>query len=53
MFGFDYESAHTETQIKNRLEIFYSKSDKPKLLEIFTPRTLNDKILLDYFEFVK
>jgi len=53
MFGFEYESVHTERQIIKRLETFYSKSDKPKLLEVFTPRTLNDKILLDYFEFVK
>jgi 2-succinyl-5-enolpyruvyl-6-hydroxy-3-cyclohexene-1-carboxylate synthase len=53
MFGFEYESAHTKGQIIKRLETFYSKSDKPKLLEVFTPRTLNDKILLDYFEFVK
>lgn len=53
MFGFEYEIAQTETQIKNKLKTFYSKSDKPKLLEIFTPRILNDKILLDYFEFIR
>ena len=53
MFGFEYESAQTDIQLKNRLKLFYSKSDKPKLLEVFTPRTLNDKILLDYFDFIK
>jgi 2-succinyl-5-enolpyruvyl-6-hydroxy-3-cyclohexene-1-carboxylate synthase len=53
MFGFEYVIAQTESQIKNKLKTFYSKSDKPKLLEIFTPRILNDKILLDYFEFIR
>jgi 2-succinyl-5-enolpyruvyl-6-hydroxy-3-cyclohexene-1-carboxylate synthase len=53
MFGFEYVIAQTESQIKNKLKTFYSKSDKPKVLEIFTPRILNDKILLDYFEFIR
>ena len=53
MYGFEYISAKTERQIKNKLQAFYSVSESPKLLEIFTPRTINDEVLLKYFEFLK
>ena len=53
MYGFEYLSAKTERQIKDRLKAFYSVSESPRLLEIFTPRTVNDDILLQYFEFLK
>ena len=33
-----------------RLVKFYKANKTPQLLEINTPRTLNDKVLLDYFE---
>ncbi|MGZ0014587.1 2-succinyl-5-enolpyruvyl-6-hydroxy-3-cyclohexene-1-carboxylate synthase [Yeosuana sp. AK3] len=52
MYGFEYLSAETERQITNKLQTFYSESEAPKLLEIFTPRTVNDDILLKYFEFI-
>ena len=38
--------------LENSLEHFYDKSESPKLLEIKTPRLLNDKILLNYFDFI-
>jgi len=50
MNGFDYAKAETEIQLKNRLQTFYEPSDKPKLLEVFTPRLVNDEILLKYFQ---
>ena len=50
MFGFEYASAKTELQIRNKLKAFYLESNTPKLLEVFTPRTINDEILLAYFE---
>lgn len=53
MYGLDYHSAQDETELKNELESFYSESNKTKLLEIFTPRTLNDEILLNYFKYIK
>lgn len=53
MFGFDYLSANDENQLNQQLQNFYKESDHPKLLEIFTPRTLNDQLLLDYFEYIK
>ncbi len=52
MYGFEYLNATSEKQIKNKLEVFYNESEGPKLLEIFTPRTINDEILLKYFEFI-
>lgn len=53
MYGFEYASAKTERQLKNKLQSFYSESDKPKLLEVFTPRTINDQVLLSYFKYIK
>ena len=52
MYGIEYVAATTELQIKSKMQTFYSNSESPKLLEIFTPRTLNDEILLEYFNFI-
>lgn len=52
MFGFDYAVVDNEKDLKQELSEFYQESNQPKLLEIMTPRTLNDSILLDYFQFV-
>ncbi|WP_242131841.1 2-succinyl-5-enolpyruvyl-6-hydroxy-3-cyclohexene-1-carboxylate synthase [Aestuariivivens marinum] len=53
MYGFDYASVSNETDLKQALARFYSRSKIPKLLEVFTPRLINDKVLLEYFEFIK
>ena len=53
MYGFEYTTAHNEEQLEIALKPFYNKSKQPRLLEVFTPRTENDSILLDYFKFVK
>ena len=53
MYHFDYLTALNEIELDKQLTNFYSDSNQPKLLEIFTPRTLNDSILLDYFKFIK
>lgn len=52
MYGIEYLTASTELQIKSKMQTFYSDSETPKLLEIFTPRTLNDEVLLEYFNFI-
>lgn len=52
MYGFEYVSATSERQLKTKLQNFYSESFTPKLLEIFTPRTINDEVLLNYFNFL-
>lgn len=51
-FGFEYFNCDDETTLTNSLETFFSTSSKPKVLEIFTPRELNNKILLGYFDFI-
>ncbi|MDB2606902.1 2-succinyl-5-enolpyruvyl-6-hydroxy-3-cyclohexene-1-carboxylic-acid synthase [Zobellia sp.] len=50
-FGFEYVLVNEVTSLNNRLMDFYKKSDKPKM-EIHTPRLLNNKILIGYFDFI-
>ena len=45
-----YQKAASKWQLKRRLAKFHKANKIPQLLEINTPRTLNDKVLLDYFE---
>lgn len=51
MFDFEYFATNNNQELTHSLNSFYDKSDKPKLLEIFTPQKLNDKILSKYFYF--
>lgn len=53
MFGFEYKAATNTETLKDGLKEFYKASDKPKLLEVFTPSRENDEILLEYFNFIK
>ena len=50
MFGFEYLAAKNLEEIKIQTPSFYKKSSQPKLLEIFTPRKVNDEVLLNYFK---
>ncbi len=50
MYGFKYESALNESELTLVLQSFYSEENQPKLLEIFTPRKVNDEVLLNYFK---
>ncbi|ETN95324.1 2-succinyl-5-enolpyruvyl-6-hydroxy-3-cyclohexene-1-carboxylate synthase [Zhouia amylolytica] len=52
MYGFEYLKAENASEVEEGLSTFFNSSDKPKLLEIFTPRQLNDEVLLKYFEFL-
>ena len=52
MYGFDYKKATNQSDLKEALRTFYLKSKNPKLLEIFTPKNLNDEVLLEYFNFI-
>lgn len=49
-FGFAYSSANSEQTLTLALAEFFKSSSSPKLLEIFTPSSQNDKILLSYFD---
>ena len=53
MYGFEYVTASNEQDLDVALKSFHNKSKQPRLLEVFTPRTENDSILLDYFKFIK
>ncbi|MBU2951712.1 2-succinyl-5-enolpyruvyl-6-hydroxy-3-cyclohexene-1-carboxylic-acid synthase [Tamlana agarivorans] len=53
MYGLDYESVSDEDKLSTSLENFYSEGKQPKLLEIFTPKKVNDEVLLGYFEHLK
>lgn len=53
MYGFEYSIASDEKSLDEAMGKFYNGSKKPKLLEVFTPSDINDKVLLDYFKFIK
>ena len=49
MFGFTYLSAESTEEISSLLGSFFYEKETPCLLEIFTPRKLNDTVLKNYF----
>lgn len=53
MYNFKYENATSTEEIQHSLETFFDEADAPKLLEIFTPRIINDKVLKGYFKHLK
>jgi len=53
LFNFEYTSANSNEQLDAALKNFYAQSTRPKILEVFTPSSENDQILLSYFDFVK
>ena len=53
MHSFEYGVAKNEYELDTQLSNFYKESKLPKLLEVFTPREENDKILKAYFNNLK
>lgn len=53
MYGFDYSEAKNIDTLEHKLDAFYTNSKRPKLLEVFTPSKINDKVLLEYFKYIK
>ena len=53
MYGFEYSKAANAMELEREIQGFYDQSERPKLLEIFTPRTRNDEILLEYFNAIR
>ena len=53
-YGVDYLSANSIEEIEQQWEQFYQydENGSPALMEIFTPREINDKVLKDYFKFL-
>nr|WP_299340474.1 2-succinyl-5-enolpyruvyl-6-hydroxy-3-cyclohexene-1-carboxylic-acid synthase [Allomuricauda sp.] len=52
MYGFGYSSVSRKADLQESLSTFFDTSERPQILEIFTPRTVNNKILLEYFDFI-
>ena len=46
-----YYQANSLEEIYSQLQTFYTYSEtgRPALMEIFTPRDVNDKVLKEYF----
>lgn len=55
--GFDvnYMSANSMEEIDSQLDTFFEiqSNERPVLMEIFTPREINDKVLKDYFDKIR
>ena len=53
MFGLEYSTAHNLKTLQQKMVNFYDTSDKPKILEIFTPSDQNDLVLKAYINNLK
>ncbi len=53
MYELEYYMASDEQTLDKALDGFYEESSRPKLLEVFTPRLINDTVLLEYFNQIK
>ena len=53
MFGLEYSAAHNLKTLQQKVVNFYDTSDKPKILEIFTPSDQNDLVLKAYIDNLK
>ena len=49
-FGLKYKAVNSNIGLKWALKYFFKPSRSPKMLEIITPRKINDSILLNYFK---
>ena len=52
MYTFEYASVSNLESLKHQLESFYKTSERPKVLEIFTPSEVNDQVLKAYFQYI-
>ncbi|MBC2840711.1 2-succinyl-5-enolpyruvyl-6-hydroxy-3-cyclohexene-1-carboxylic-acid synthase [Robiginitalea sp. SC105] len=51
-YGLDHLQAENRAELSAALSEFWKPSERPRLLEVSTPREVNDRVLLDYFEFL-
>lgn len=52
MYKFDYKTAQDKVSLEKNLVDFFENSNKPKLLEVFTPKEENALVLKNYFNFI-
>lgn len=50
MYGFEYVLTKDLKSLQNSLISFYEESDQPKIMEVFTPKEINDVVLKNYFK---
>jgi len=53
MHGLGYQQVDGEHAFAKAYKTFITTNNKPQLLEIMTPREVNDKILLGYFKYLR
>lgn len=52
MFDLDYFKVDNKKDLESKLPNFFKNKNRPSLLEISTPRIINNKILMSYFDFI-
>ena len=52
MYNYKYFTSESKEELSKVLPEFINAKQK-SILEIFTPTELNDKVLIDYFKFIK
>jgi 2-succinyl-5-enolpyruvyl-6-hydroxy-3-cyclohexene-1-carboxylate synthase len=52
MYQIPYFSAHNQTELNSVIKSFFELSEKPAILEIFTPRLIDATVLREYFKFL-
>ncbi|CAM1349633.1 2-succinyl-5-enolpyruvyl-6-hydroxy-3-cyclohexene-1-carboxylic-acid synthase [Tenacibaculum crassostreae] len=50
MYGFNYVSVTNLAELNKELKGFYTESNQPKIMEVFTPKEINDVVLKNYFK---
>jgi 2-succinyl-5-enolpyruvyl-6-hydroxy-3-cyclohexene-1-carboxylate synthase len=53
MHGFEYHKAFSTDTVNEQIKDFYEVSEKPKILEIFTPSGDNNLVLTTYFKYIQ
>lgn len=53
MHQLEYQKAYSTETVTKELSRFFETSEKPKILEIFTPSAENDQVLKDYFKYIQ
>lgn len=53
MYKIQYTEAQNLEEVNKELPLFFERNESPQLIEIFTPRLENDKVLLAYFDFLR
>jgi 2-succinyl-5-enolpyruvyl-6-hydroxy-3-cyclohexene-1-carboxylate synthase len=52
-YNMHYTMVNTKEGLAIELANFYTSKDRPHVLEVFTPNTVNPQVLKEYFNFVK